>query len=483
MSFFPAPRRTAVFRGVHLTALLLAAAAGGCVVHESRRAPEPGVTIPAYSVGSGAPAAAPATAAWWRTLESPLLDRQMELALRNSHSVEAARARLAQADAYYRRASAVRWPEIGAKAHRQHDLAADVRREDYSEFGPVLAWEVDLFGRLENARRTRAMERASRLGQLDGARLVLSANVAEAYLGVIEQKELLRLLQSQIAASQEMLSIIEGRFRQGLISRVDLLQQQGQLADILSQVPDAESNLQVQQKILDTLVHGRSGDVPAVRVDESLPAAGPLPAIGDPNALLLARPDLRSARADVSAADADIGRAIAERLPRLTFAADALEVAGRGRSGLLSTLDGSVLLPLLDWGNRRAEVRRARAVHEERLAVFAQAYVDAVLEVENGVTREVKQRELIARLEERRQLLQAALDQSKERYTAGMTDYLPVLTSLQQLNALEQRLIRERRKLLSFRVTLHRALGGPMPDFPDPVASASRVRPDSRATP
>ena len=129
----------------------------------------------------------------------------------------------------------------------------------------------------------------------------------------------------------------------------------------------------------------------------------------------------------------------------------------------MATLSSGLALPLLDWGSRRAEVVRSKEVYRERLAIFAQVYQDAVLDVENAVVRAVKQRELNERLEERGKLLEEVLQQSQERYTRGLTDYLPVLTSLQQLNAVEQRLIRERRKLLSQRVTLHRALGGPVP--------------------
>jgi len=390
------------------------------------------------------------------------LNEYIERALRKSRSIEAARARLAQADAIYRRAGSALRPGVDLKARYDHDIKADLPRDDYWEIGPALSWEIDLFGRTRSTQQVRRMERDSRAYLLQGVQLTLSANVAEAYLGVIEQTELLRLLHNQRDSSLNFLRIIQQRFDQGLISVVDLLQQRSQVLDTESLIPDAEASLRVQENILQTLI-GDWPDGRGVTVEDSLPVIASLPSLGNPGDLLARRPDLMAARADLVASDADIGRALADRLPRLTFSADALLVDGRGRENVLSTLSSGLVLPLLDGGSRRLEVVRSKEVYRERLAIFAQAYQDAVLDVENAVVRAVKQRELNERLEERRKLLEEVLQQAQERYTQGLTDYLPVLTSLQQLNAVEQRLIRERRRLLSQRVTLHRALGGPVP--------------------
>lgn len=443
-------------------ALLGCVLSTGCALHPVDSTPRPAVATAEYSVGAAAPANAAPVAAWWETMQSARLNEYVDRALRTSRTVEAAQARLAQADAIYRRAGSALAPSVDLKARYDHDIKSSAPREDYREIGPSLSWEIDLFGRLRSTRQVRRMERESRAWLLEGVRLTLSASVVEAYLGVIEQNELLRLLHSQRNSSLEFLRIIQQRFDQGLISKVDLLQQQSQVVDIESLIPDAEATLRVQENILQTLTGGWPNGQ-GVAVDNTLPFVVPLPSLGNPSELLARRPDLLAAKSDLIAADADIGRAIADRLPRFSFAADALLVDGRGREDVLATLAPSLFLPLLDWGNRRMEVVRSKEVYHERFALFTQAYLDAVLDVENSVVRAVKQKELIERLEERRGLLVTVLEQTQERYTRGLTDYLPVLTSLQLLNGVEQRLIRERRKLLSLRVTLHRALGGPLP--------------------
>ena len=80
----------------------------------------------------------------------------------------------------------------------------------------------------------------------------------------------------------------------------------------------------------------------------------------------------------------------------------------------------------------------------------------------------------IARLEEELDLTRRTVEESRSRYANGLDSYLSVLTALTQAQGLERRLISERRRLLSLRAQLYRALGGaewtpllePAPEIP-----------------
>jgi len=54
------------------------------------------------------------------------------------------------------------------------------------------------------------------------------------------------------------------------------------------------------------------------------------------------------------------------------------------------------------------------------------------------------------------------LVETRNRFSQGLTDYLPVITSLEIVQDLEREVVNNRRNVLSSRVALHRALGGPM---------------------
>jgi len=57
---------------------------------------------------------------------------------------------------------------------------------------------------------------------------------------------------------------------------------------------------------------------------------------------------------------------------------------------------------------------------------------------------------------------QRLLTEARNRFSQGLTDYLPVFTSLSIVQNLERDVVSSRRSVLSARVGLHRALGGPI---------------------
>jgi outer membrane protein TolC len=66
-------------------------------------------------------------------------------------------------------------------------------------------------------------------------------------------------------------------------------------------------------------------------------------------------------------------------------------------------------------------------------------------------------------LEERAQIANDTLESARDRYRAGLSDFLPVLTALQAEQAAQLDLLTARRQLVAQRIALHRALGGTWP--------------------
>ncbi len=442
----------------------------GCAVHKVQLDPRP---LVAATPTKEEPAAdAPA---WWSEWSMPQLDALIREALARNFDAAAAKERFEQALATYGRAQGANRPQLNLTGGYSRDVKADSRalRDDQWSAGLSATWELDVFRRLDSTRLARKADAASRQGALDTARLTVSVGVAEAYFGIVEQRSLLALLQQQAKTASDLLRLVEQRYEQGVVSRLDVLQQQSQLSDLRSQIPPAEAALGELYGQLATLLGRLPGeaDFAGQASANKFPALPALPTIGDPSALLRLRPDLRSAQADLISADAETARALADRIPRLSLSLDGLKTYNRGGEFGTIILGASLVQPLLDWGNRRSEWVRTKAVYRERLNSFTQSYIKAVWEVDSLLRTGSKQIELLERLEERKALLQATLDQARSRYDSGLTDYLPVFTAVQQLYAIEQRLVREQRRLVSLRVSLHRSLGGPLGPEPTPAKS------------
>ena len=82
--------------------------------------------------------------------------------------------------------------------------------------------------------------------------------------------------------------------------------------------------------------------------------------------------------------------------------------------------------------------------------------------MEIALLEERKREEQLVLLEQQLATAQRLLTGARNRFFQGLTDYLPVFTSLAIVQNLERTVVSSRRRVLSARVSLHRALGGPM---------------------
>jgi len=411
-----------------------------------------------FTIGEAAPVA---SGAWYEQFHDTGLNQLVDTALKNNFDVAQAIARLKQAGFLSEAASASRLPSV--------DIAADTglarekggSLESASRAGVALDWEIDAFDRISSAVTARQFEERAAADDVDTVRMSLSAEVAEAYFRAVAQNVQLRLLHLQADTDGHLLDLVKQRNDAGVGTNVQVLQQQSQLAENESLIPPNEAALRVYENRIDVLTGTVPDSANRVSADADFSDIGTLPAIGVPSDLLLNRPDLRALKNLLIAQDAEIGAAIADRLPRVTLSGSYMMAAGpdAGAGYAASALAGLVQ-PFLDWGRRKAEVERNKALYEERLAGFTLAYLEAVEDVENALYQESRQREYIARLEARSKVLHDSLDAAQSVYTQGESDYLPVLNAVRDLRGVERDLVTQRLNLILYRIQLYRALGG-----------------------
>ncbi len=156
--------------------------------------------------------------------------------------------------------------------------------------------------------------------------------------------------------------------------------------------------------------------------------------------------------------------AIADRFPSISLSGTIgrlrQEVTGGLISGDFWSLLGNLALPVIDGGRRRAEVERNQALLAEAVAAYQQKVLAAFQDVEDALANNYAHAQRIERLEETAVATGATLRLSKERYLAGITDYLPVLSAQRADFEVRSRLLSAQRQLLTDRISLARALGG-----------------------
>jgi multidrug efflux system outer membrane protein len=423
---------------------------------------------------------------WWEALNDPELSAFVDRVLADNPSILEAWARLRQAQSQADKINAARFPVLDATAgagsiERGGDTSGS--SENYS-LGLVGAYEVDLWGRVKAQSKTaRFLADASESDRRTAA-LTLAATAVDAWTSLIAQREQITLLRQQLTANETTLELIDLRFDRSLASALDVFQQRQAVARVEGQIPLAQTRealLQHQLAVLMGLPPNTTNIGP--RAEFPLPTPGPLPDLGLPSDLLNQRPDVHSSWLRLESSTWGLSAAQADRLPALRITAageyNADSVADLFDNWLLN-LAANLTAPLLDGGRRKAEVERARAVIDERLAAYRGTVLTAYREVEDALVREVNHIKYLASLERELKAAQQAHTEAVERYSHGLSDYLPALTALTAAQNLENQVINQRLEHLRIRIDLFRALGGSwMQAMSAPENSTPRIAPRS----
>lgn len=394
----------------------------------------------------------------------------MARALDSNLDLEAAWERVVQAEAQVDAQGSSYWPQVNFQS------SATRTRIDIAELGtsttnqyqvsvPV-SWELDLWGRIGSQVEANRLEVAAARDDVSAVAVALAAQVSEEWFTLLETRARRRILQDQLALQERWLELLEARFGYGSATALDLLQQRDQIQTVRGQLTLVEGQEAASRRRLAVLVGVLPGSL-EVSAGEALPALEALPPAGVPAELLEQRPDLRAARRRVEAADHRVSAAVASYLPTLRLTGS-VGLNARALEDLLSTLissvGASVGMPLLDGGTRDATLRRAESTLRVQLLSYTQVFLGAVRDVETAMIQERQQRANIAELERQVELSRASLEAARVRYRDGGEDFLRVLTAQTSLQRAELNLLTAQRQLLSYRVQLHRALGGSFGD-------------------
>ena len=185
----------------------------------------------------------------------------------------------------------------------------------------------------------------------------------------------------------------------------------------------------------------------------------------DPSALLERRPDVAEAERRVAAANAQIGVAVAGFYPALTlsgsggFTSTAISQLFDVSNSLWS-VGASVAQTVFNGGLTKAQVRGAKAAHDEAIAQYRQTVLTAFQQVEDNIAASrVLQNEEPLRLEASK-----AADEAEavilNQYRAGTVDYTSVVTAQATALSARETLLNIQVQRMTTEVTLIEALGG-----------------------
>jgi NodT family efflux transporter outer membrane factor (OMF) lipoprotein len=328
----------------------------------------------------------------------------------------------------------------------------------------VTSWEVDLFGRIRSLSDAAfAQYLASEEGRR-AAQMTLIASVANTWLALVADDELLRITDETLKTRAESLRLTKLRFDNGVASEIDYRQ-----AETLYESARAtNAQLRRQRAVdVDTLALLIGQPVPANLGVEQGTAAVSFPDLpaGVPSEVLTARPDVRQAEQQLIAANANIGAARAAFLPHILLTGEAGS-ASKALSGLFKagtwgwTFAPQVAMTIFDSGRNSANLESARVGRDIAVAQYEKAIQSAFKEVADGLAGRANFGEQVDAQARAVNADVVRVKLAQLRYDNGVASYLDLLDAQRTLFADQQVLVQARSAQLQNQVQLYKALGG-----------------------
>ena len=457
--------------------LVIAVALVGCTL--APRYQRPDLPVPDRFPGGGGSLAA-ADQGWRRMFGDPRLQALIALALVNNRDLRVAALNVEATRAQYRIQRAALLPTVnalgfgtrvgggavsagGAATTATGGLAAIP--DQFYLLGVSAAYELDLFGRIRSLSAQALETYLGSVAAHRAAHLSLVGQVVTQYLVERSLAEQYDVAVRTEGTTRKTYELTRQLFELGALAELELRATEAQWQNVRGELPRLwRQRVQARNALVVLVGQPLPPDLPPPQPLASQQMIADL-APGIPSQVLLRRPDVLEAEHALRAANANIGVARAMFFPNISLtgflgtistAFDQLFSSGTG----LRAFTGVVAEPLFQGGKNLANLDLAHVQKRIEVAQYEKAIQTAFREVADAlIARDMYERELAAQLAQVR-AEQVRFDLSLQRYQAGVSSYLDVLSAQNDLYAAEQTLIALRADRLTNLADLYRALGG-----------------------
>ena len=401
--------------------------------------------------------------AWREVFSDPFLQTLIDSALVRNTDLQTAQLRVKEAEAALMTSKLSYLPSLflapegsissfdGSKATKTYSL-------------PVTAsWEIDLFGRLTNAKRSAKAALLQSREYEQAVQTQLVASVANTYYTLLMLDAQYEIATATEKAWKESVAATRAMKAAGMVTEAGLAQTEATYYNICTTVLNLKEQINQTQNSLSLILAEVPHDIQRGKlIGQQLPETF---ATGVPLQMLSNRPDVRSAELSLAQAFYSTNAARSAFYPSITLSGSAGWTNSAGSLILnpgkfLASAVGSLTQPLFNKGQVVAQYRIARAQQEEAALGFQQTLLNAGSEVNDAlIAYQTSQGKRIL-LDKQITSLQTALRSTTLLMEHGNTTYLEVLTSRQSLLSAQLSQTDNHFTEIQSLINLYRALGG-----------------------
>jgi outer membrane protein TolC len=318
----------------------------------------------------------------------------------------------------------------------------------------VFDWES-----IQRMRSSQAQLKSAEYGVKNARELVVTVIVSNYLLVIADQSEV-DSARSQRDTAKVLFQQTSDQHTAGLAASVDVLRSQVELQSREQKLIVAQNNLAKQKLVLARAIGLPRGQKFEITTQVSYQDL-PIPPLDDAiESAFKARPDFQSQISQVQSAELVKKASSAERYPAIEQVAD-YGITGVNPASTHGTVDAAVTLrvPIFQGGKVHADVlradaslQRARQVLEDMRAQIDQEVRDAYLDLESAAQEVSVEKTTVT-------LATETLRQSRDRFSAGVTDNIEVVQAQDALATANDAYIASLYSYNLAKISLARAIG------------------------
>lgn len=418
---------------------------------------------------------------WWTAFGSEELNRLIAEAQANNTDLLVAVARIRQSEAQAKIAGANLYPSLGVDAGTGRSRqgrqslsnstgttttnrgSGDVIRNSFS--GNLTAgYQVDLFGGNDASAEAALARLDSSRYSRETVAITLYSDIASTYFQLLSLRDRIRLANETLGVAQGILDLLETQRANGAITDYEVAQQRSNVASQRATVASLEQSERTTLDALAVLL-GRPPQGFVVQGNSLSSLTLPPVTAGLPSELLLRRPDIRMAEANLRAANFDIGAARAARFPSLDLTGRIGSQAGSTGAlfdpgTMIYSLAASLTAPIFQGGRLEGGEELSRAQKQELDETYRASILAAFRDTEDALGATVNTGRQYAFATEAFEQANEAYRIVESRYRAGTVGFLELLDAQRSVFSANDTMVQAALGRYSANVSLYRALGG-----------------------